>query len=200
MPVALCLAGGGSVARWKGTWVTFTESVPWFLPGTIVSIGVALAVSGSASRALAMSRTIAAALAVSFGVIVSATLTPLRGAIESGATGTGACNLSRVGIVTLNDLMAPTALDTVLNVALFIPLGLAIGVAPASRQKATLVLAAFTLPLTIEVTQLLVTPLARACESADVFDNLTGLVVGLSAGAFLARVVRGSSRAGVAEQ
>lgn len=47
--------------------------------------------------------------------------------------------------------------------------------------------AAVALPFVIEATQLLVPSLGRACESADVVDNLTGLVLGLAAGAVVAR-------------
>jgi hypothetical protein len=38
------------------------------------------------------------------------------------------------------------------------------------------------LPFAIEGFQLVVTPLGRACQSADMVDNLTGLVLGLGAG------------------
>jgi glycopeptide antibiotics resistance protein len=168
--------------------VTFAESVPWFVPGLLVTIAVSLAVNGHLARALATSRTIATAAIVSLGVIVSATLTPYREAIESGATSSGSCDLSRVGLASLNELMAVSVNDTLLNVVLFVPLGLAIGLAPRSRHKAVLVLAAVALPFAIETTQLLVRSLARACESADLFDNLTGLTLGLAAGWFLARV------------
>jgi glycopeptide antibiotics resistance protein len=172
----------------EGSWVTFTESVPWFVPGLIVTVAISLAINGLVARALAMSRTIATAAIVSLGVIVSATLTPYSEAIESGATGSRSCDLSRVGLASLNELMAVSINDTLPNVVLFVPLGLAIGLVPRSRHKAVLVLAGVALPFAIETTQLLVPSLARACESADVFDNLTGLTIGLAAGWFLARV------------
>ena len=46
------------------------------------------------------------------------------------------------------------------------------------------------LPASIELIQLLVPPLGRECQSADVIDNLTGLVVGLAAGV-VARLLAG---------
>jgi hypothetical protein len=49
------------------------------------------------------------------------------------------------------------------------------------------VLTAVALPFAIEATQLVVTSLDRACQSADVSDNLTGLALGVVAGWFVWR-------------
>ena len=46
------------------------------------------------------------------------------------------------------------------------------------RIGADAALAAIALPFAIETVQFAVTPLVRACQSADVVDNLTGLLVG----------------------
>ena len=54
---------------------------------------------------------------------------------------------------------------------------------------------ALALPFAIEATQLVVIPLGRACQGADVIDNLTGLVIGLMAGAVLGRLRPESRRA-----
>ena len=54
------------------------------------------------------------------------------------------------------------------------------------------------LPLLIEVGQLLITPLDRACQSADVFDNLTGLVLGFALGAIASATLRGGRDDGAA--
>ena len=54
---------------------------------------------------------------------------------------------------------------------------------PRSHRKAAVLILAVALPFVIEATQLLVTPLGRACESGDVVDNVTGLFIGLAAGA-----------------
>jgi glycopeptide antibiotics resistance protein len=75
---------------------------------------------------------------------------------------------------------------------MFIPLGFAMALAARSSRKAAVLAGAFALPFLIEATQLVVTPLRRGCQSADVTDNLTGLVLGLTAGtvvAWLAPVV-----------
>jgi glycopeptide antibiotics resistance protein len=53
---------------------------------------------------------------------------------------------------------------------------------PRSRRKAVVLIAAIALPFAIEITQMLLPILDRACESADVVDNLTGLVLGLGGG------------------
>ena len=66
---------------------------------------------------------------------------------------------------------------------MFVPLGFAIAVLPWSHRKAAVLVAAVALPFVIEATQLLVAPLGRACESGDGVDNLTGLFIGLAAGA-----------------
>ena len=52
-----------------------------------------------------------------------------------------------------------------------------------------MLLAAIALPFAIEAVQFAVTPLGRACQSADVVDNLTGLLVGLVAGTIVAWLV-----------
>ena len=77
---------------------------------------------------------------------------------------------------------------------MFIPLGAAIGLVPGSRRKAVLVTGAIALPFAIEATQLLVPWLDRACESADVVDNLMGLALGLVAGVIAGRIARGADR------
>jgi glycopeptide antibiotics resistance protein len=65
---------------------------------------------------------------------------------------------------------------------MFVPLGVMISLVPRSRRKAAIVVAAIALPFAIETTQMLLPVLDRACESADVIDNLTGLVLGFAGG------------------
>jgi glycopeptide antibiotics resistance protein len=125
-------------------------------------------------------RPVAWAILVGFGVIVSATLTPLRGALNFEAVGTGTCDLSRIGLAPVAQLMRLN--ETSLNVALFIPLGIAIGLVQASGPRAALILASTALPFGIETIQLLAPILDRGCQSADIVDNLTGLLVGLVIG------------------
>jgi glycopeptide antibiotics resistance protein len=167
-------------------------NVPWFLPGVGVSVVLGLLVGGRIGQALGVGRGSAGALIVSLGIILSATLTPLRGAIEIGATGSGVCDLSRMGLAPLGELFRFN--DAGRNVLMFIPLGLSIGLFPRSRRTAAFVAAAIALPFVIETIQLLLPVLDRACESADVFDNLTGLVVGLAGGAVALRLLASARR------
>jgi glycopeptide antibiotics resistance protein len=159
-----------------------------FVPGVAISLIVSLLACGLASRALKITRAHGWALLMSLGVVLSATVTPSREALLFGAQGSGTCDLSRIALAPLQDLSHLN--DTSLNILLFVPLGLAIALCPRSRPKYVVLAVAFVLPASIELTQLLVPPLGRECQSADVIDNLTGLVVGLSGGV-MARVLAG---------
>jgi glycopeptide antibiotics resistance protein len=160
--------------------------LPWFLPGTALAAVVGLLAGRPLARALRTSYWVACLLVVGFGMVVAATLTPLRGAFNPDAIG-GTCDLSRIGLAPLGDLLRFG--DSSLNVALFIPLGVALGLLPGSKGKVMLVVGAIAMPFVIETTQLLVPALERGCQSADVFDNLTGLLVGLLIGTGVGRLV-----------
>ncbi|MFO7531122.1 MAG: VanZ family protein, partial [Candidatus Limnocylindrales bacterium] len=77
-----------------------------------------------------------------------------------------------------------------LNVLLFIPLGLAIGLLPRTRARRYLIVGGFALPVVVEATQSLITVLGRGCESADVFDNAMGMAIGLVMGLSLSTIAR----------
>jgi VanZ like family len=154
--------------------------VPFFLPGFAISVFVGIAASGVLGRALGVRRALAWAIFVSLGIIAAATLTPRWQGLEFGAVGSSSCDLSRLGPAPLDELLRPT--ESLGNVLMFIPLGVTISLVPRSRRKAAIVIAAIALPFAIETIQLLVPALDRACESADVVDNLTGLAIGLAAG------------------
>ena len=160
---------------------------PGFLPGLAVSIGVAVLASRPVARALGSGRVLAAALVISLGVVLAATLTPSpfgpqrHVARENLAQGYHpACDLSRIGPAPIAEYLTPD--DTSLNVLLLVPLGATIGLLPSSRRKIAVLLLAAAVPFVVEATQLVVVPLDRACQSADVFDNLFGLALGLTAG------------------
>ena len=96
-----------------------------------------------------------------------------------------------IGLIPLGQLLAID--DRSLNVLLFIPLDLAIGILPWSHPKAFALVLAALLPLGVESAQLLVPALGRACQASDVADNLSGLAAGFIAGLALRvclRVVR----------
>ena len=156
------------------------SSIPLFAPGVAVSMVVALAACTSLGRALGVRQPVAWALVVALGIVLAATLTPQSGALEYGATGTGSCDLNRIGPAPLATLIAANQASA--NVLLFVPLGTVIGLLPRSRRKMVVLAAAIALPFAVEALQLLVTVLDRGCQSADVADNLTGLFVGLAVG------------------
>ena len=157
----------------------YRHLLPWFIPGTAIFAALGVVVARPFGRLLRTRSAVAWALVVGLGIVVSATLTPLRGDFDFAAVG-GTCDLSRMGLIPLRQLLRID--DPSLNVAMFIPFGVAIGLIGGSRRKAFVVVAAIALPFLIETTQLLVPALERGCQSADVVDNLTGLAVGLAAG------------------
>jgi glycopeptide antibiotics resistance protein len=159
----------------------FTQTVlPWLLPGTAAFVVLGLVSCRRLARALGTRPFVAWLLVVGFGIIVSATLTPLRGVFETTAAGPGTCDMSDLRLIPLRELVQVT--ERSLNVLLFLPLGVAMGLLPRSRTTAVLVMAAVVLPFAIEATQLVAPILGRGCQSGDVIDNLTGLALGLAAG------------------
>jgi VanZ like family len=165
--------------------LAIAASLPWLLPGLAVTAAVSVLGSSALGRSLGVRRSIAWVLLFSVGVILSSTLSPLAtgGTVAPDSTG---CDLSRTWPASLADLSHGE--DVAANILMFIPLGFAIAVAPLSRRKVLVIAAGMALPLVIEAIQLRVTVLDRACQGADVVDNLTGLAVGLVAGVALARL------------
>ena len=174
----------------------FLASVPWFLPGVLVAALVGWLVRRRLAGWLGSSDVIAFLTVLAFGIIMAATLTPHR-ELSLGPEQSAGCDFSRMGLAPWRALRSLN--DTSLNIVLFLPLGIMLALLPRSDRKAGLILAAVALPFTIELVQLVLVPLNRACQSADVFDNLTGLVVGLAIGAVLAlvrQVASGPDRTG----
>ena len=163
-------------------------AVAGFWPGVVISAVLALVLCGFVARRLNVTRPMAWVLIASLGVIIAATLTPTREAFVYGLVGSGRCDLSRIGLAPMSDYLHIG--DTSLNVVLFVPLGAMIGLLPRSPYRPLIVVGAILLPVLIETTQLIATPLGRGCESADVFDNVTGLFLGLAAGLILAAIGR----------
>ena len=159
--------------------------LPWFLPGVAIAFVVSIAASGGVGRALGVRRMVAVALVLSLGTILAATLTPQWEALAFGARGPASCDFSRIWLAPIGRLLSGD--DSGGNILMFVPFGVAISLLPRSRRKAALVGFALALPFVIETTQLLVPALDRACESADVVDNLTGLVLGLAGGSVAGR-------------
>jgi len=115
--------------------VRFTIVVlPWIIPGLALSMAIALVACRRLANLLSVRRPIAWTIIVGFGLIVSATLTPLRGVLDLDSVVTGVCDFLRTGIAPVRELLRLN--DTSLNVALFIPLGIAIGLVGRSGPRA----------------------------------------------------------------
>jgi glycopeptide antibiotics resistance protein len=162
----------------------FSANVPLFLPTTIVAILVGYLARDRVGRWLGGSAALGWAFVVAIAIIVAATLTPLREIAAEGRPAQVGCDLSRVGFASIREILR--ADDSFRNIVLFIPLGAVIAFVPGLRRKAALLAAAGLAPIAIEVGQLLLTPLNRACQSADVFDNVMGLFVGFAIGSVVA--------------
>jgi hypothetical protein len=147
--------------------------VPWALPGVLLVLVLATVLARPAARRLSVPTALAWLLVASLGAIAVITLTPSPDLPDMAG-----CDLT-VTRITLGTLLSVN--DRSLNVALFIPLGLAIGAVDGRRRAAWLLLA-ILLPLGIELYQLALTPLSRTCQAIDVLDNWTGLAIGFVVG------------------
>ena len=162
------------------------NGVTLFWPGIALALPVTLLCARPIARALRTSPWRGWLLAFSVAVILVATLTPIHRRLGLDPSLLGTCDLSRTRLASLADLERIN--DISLNIALFIPLGLAIAWLPSSTRRLWIAVAAVCAPFVIETLQLLLPMLARGCQSGDVIDNLTGLVIGLAAGSFIAWV------------
>jgi glycopeptide antibiotics resistance protein len=170
----------------------FVWSTPLFLPGVMLTVLIAFVASPGVARWLRCRVSVAFLGLASLGCVLAATLTPDRAVLLDGSISAGGCEFSRLGLIPLADLTRIS--DPSLNVVLLVPLGFAIGLLPWSRRSMAVLVGAIMLPIAVELIQALLPLLGRGCESADVSDNLTGLVIGLVAGAS-ARLVSGAIRA-----
>jgi glycopeptide antibiotics resistance protein len=167
----------------------FVETVPLFLPVISLTMVVAIVFARPIGRRAGIHPTVAFLLVASIGLIVSATLTPLANALEDGVASSGTCDLGRVGWAPLGTYLRPTG--AALNVVLFVPLGVSLGLLPAGRTWTRVaILLGVASPFLVEGTQLLVRVLGRGCEAADVVDNLTGVVLGIALGRLVAALAR----------
>ena len=157
----------------------YLADVSLLWPGVVITGALAGALGDRLGRRLTAPRWIGALLIFALGLIASATLTPSQEALRSGADGSGTCDLRRVGLAPLSEVLALN--DAGFNALLYLPLGVALGSLPWRRSSAGWWLLALGLAPAVELTQLVATPLDRACQSSDIIDNLTGLVVGMLA-------------------
>jgi hypothetical protein len=162
------------------------SEIPWFWPGVAASILVAFAIGERVARWAGGTRLVGILMVAALGMVVAATLTPGREALESGMTGIGGCDVRRVTPPSVQELAAIPEVG--LNMLLYVPLGLAIALLSATRRRTVIAMLALALPATIEGSQMIALSLDRVCESADIVDNMTGLVLGLAGGWLVTRL------------
>ncbi len=127
-----------------------------------------------------------AALALALGAIVAALVTTLY---PTGGEAELVCVLGRDGTLAGPEPLA--------NVALFVPIGLLVGV--ASRRPALGAVAGAVLTVTIELVQALAPELGRSCAIDDAIANAVGAALGAvlaAAALLLARRAASSEGAG----
>ena len=120
------------------------------------------------------------------GGLLAATIPPDAGGFSGRPSAPGRCDFGRIALAPLSQYLHFG--DTSLNVILFVPLGLAVGLLGRSPATARVLVAVLALPLAIEAIQSLLPMLGRGCQSGDVVDNLLGLGIGLALGVLLSVV------------
>jgi glycopeptide antibiotics resistance protein len=133
-------------------------------------------------------------LVLALGGVLTLTLLPdLRGAFwENRRYAVQQCTLTGAGPHPLSELL--TATQSSLNVALFVPVGLAVTLARSRTRAGATALGATALPFAVEYAQYLVPSLGRACDAQDIWDNLFGLAIGLLGGLLLGPPLRAAVR------
>lgn len=155
-------------------------ALPWFLPGLVLSVIVGLLVGPALARYLGTRRSVGYMIVVSIGAILAATIPPTAGGFDWDPGSGSRCVLDGPWLAPLSYYLRLT--EDSLNVLLFIPLGLALGMLPRSGRSVAIIAAALALPIAVETTQLLVPLLGRGCELGDVVNNTLGLLIGLTIG------------------
>lgn len=167
------------------------SSLPLLIPTFVVGIVAAFAVRRRLARTLRMPVWAAWLLVASTAVIVAVTLTPQREA--AGAPDVFAAlpvAEAPLGGAVWRWPWQWLLDDRTLNVAIFVPLGVAVAFVGRAGVRWLLVGALLVAPLAIEVTQYLVGWLARDSQWQDVVDNTTGALLGLGVGLLLRALLR----------
>ncbi len=163
---------------------TVLDATPWFWPGLAVAVAVSLAIAGRVGRVVRSGPFLGFVVSLSIGGILVLTLTPHVPGFDGSFAD---CDLHLAGVLSLGQMLGQNLRS--LNVDMFVPLGVAIGLLRWSRVKVFAICAAVALPFVVEGLQAGLPFLGRSCTATDVLDNLVGLLIGLAAGS-LALVAR----------
>lgn len=187
MPLTILALEAAPVAV-VGTILHLLRNTPLLVPGVAIALIVAVWLAPSTAARTGLSPFLAGMLVFAAGAIVAITLAPGSGEGVFGGTWCGGVRPPpRLGqLVSLSS-------EHGLNIALFVPLGVLIGLIPRARPFAIAAIGAGAMPIVIEWIQYSVPRLDRICQTWDALENLMGLAIGLGVGvavSFALRTVR----------
>lgn len=154
-------------AMWRAT--------PWAPAGLAVTVVVALVVARPVGRWLHTSAVGTLLWVLVLGGVLTLTATPGLSYFTARS-----CALGLVSPLPPRELFALG--EESLNVWMFVPLAL-LATLPRSRRALRVALGVtFALPVVLEGLQWSLPAMGRACQSSDIVNNLTGVVIGVGVG------------------
>ena len=153
--------------------------------------GITLALLGAflvapwIGRGLGTGPRLAFLLVLATGLIVALTLAPRP--LSPATRPDLSCLLPAATLAFPGGVLALS--DEILNVVLFVPLGMTVGYIQGRRQLQVLAMA-LSLPWVVESIQLALPWLGRTCQSSDLTANVLGLLFGVTLGAAMVRLIR----------
>lgn len=150
-----------------------------FLPNLAITLIVGMLIGAWAAPRLGLSRRTTGAL------WLTCVLVPL--AYTLSATQGGGVAGCEMGLAPWESRSALLSGETRANIVMLMPAGAAALLFPSGPRRLAALGAALALPAAIEVIQMVVRPLGRACQGADVFNNTLGVLLGfwLAAGVWV---------------
>lgn len=165
------------------------QAVPWAIPLVATSAVVALITALVLQKTRRAGAWLVAALIVSAALVVGITLTPNAG-IEDGSLVDPRFDRGPWGYLRQPEYWLYLDSRT-LNVALFIPLGLTIGLLARGRSRWIALAVGLMLPWIIEGLQSAL-PFNRDSQAIDLADNTTGFLIGFASGLIITTVSTGT--------
>ena len=181
--------------RWVLPWdfwsVPFVPGgMPGFWPNFMATMVIATLVGAALAPRLGLSNRALGA------VWLFCLLAPLAYTLTSAHVTASGCD---IGLLPWESRSALFAGETRANILLTVPAGAAALLFPSGHRRLAALGAALSLPIAIELTQLLVGSLGRACQVSDIVNNTIGVLLGfwLAAGVWTLWVgLRGSGPPG----